>query len=186
MLFIYFPLAYFLYAFPLKVIDISISKRTYTQWGLIFFEWELLFSKIYLHKVQILWEDHKNLKNSPILFRCYKKLVHVLLYNIFVHYFGMMSQYLNCFCEIYFGANSRHRNMISKKKFHSNLFFFFDSAEKKVNKLLWHHPKIMYENSIQKGHEQVYCSKRLTNNLPNMAASDRQFSCPLGLGVLVN
>ena len=44
----------------------------------------------------------------------------------------------------------------------------------------------MCKNNVQKGHEQVDGFKRLANNLSNMAASDRQFSCPLGLGGLVN
>ena len=38
----------------------------------------------------------------------------------------------------------------------------------------------MYKRDMNK------CFKRLANNLSNMAASDRQFSCPLGLGGLVN
>jgi hypothetical protein len=40
--------------------------------------------------------------------------------------------------------------MISLKKFHGNLFFFFDSAErKKVNKLSWYHPKLTYKIIVQ-------------------------------------
>ena len=59
------------------------------------------------------------------------------------------SQFLICSCEIYFEANLRLRKgcVISLKK-STAIRSFFDSSEKKVNKLT-------YEITVQNGHEQV-------------------------------
>ena len=49
----------------------------------------------------------------------------------------MIVVFLNCSCEINFRAPSRYRKgcVIRKKIFHSDSFFFFDTAKnKKVNK----------------------------------------------------
>ena len=53
--------------------------------------------------------------------------------------------------------------VISSKKFHSNSFFFRPCRKKKVNKSLWHHLKIMYENNVW----EVSYSENTLMNLPS-------------------
>ena len=62
-----------------------------------------------------------------------KKLVHDLLYDIFVCYFGM---------KILFTFLSEKKNLFRINKKFVYLIF--------KNKLSWYHPKITYENIVQK------------------------------------
>ena len=92
------------------------------------------------------------------------KLVHVLLCDIFLLYFGMISRYfgtkicydisqfLYCFCEIFFEANSM---LIMVRWLHwknsaAICSLFWLGRKEKVNKLSWYHPKLTYEIIVQK------------------------------------
>ena len=72
----------------------------------------------------------------------HNKLVHVLLYDIFVHYFGMISRYWDE--NILYFFNIEKKLFWTKKSF----FLYF------ISKLSWYHPKIsnvhIYENILQK------------------------------------
>ena len=103
---------------------------------------------------------------------CNNVLFMSLLYDTFVRYCGMMSRYFGM--KIYYDFSHFSVKFILRqiqdlekvaryyKKKNPQQFVLFNwvSRKKKVNKLSWHHPKITYENIVQKGHEQVFFYKQ--------------------------
>ena len=111
------------------------------------------------------WIVCQNLTLQEIFVQLHKTCS-CLWYNILGHYFGIKNLlwFFSVFLRNLFWGKFKTEKVewFHQKKIHGNLFFFWLSRKKKVNKFSWYHPKLTSQNIVHKEHEQVYRAQTLT------------------------